>query len=229
VHGWSSSVRRRNSNSRGAALAQDGVPRACRGCEARTRTAPHSLGVTKLIASTGSLSLTTPLDSCHSDAPWCGHCKKLAPAYEKVATHYHRASPQRVHVGRIDATQHAGLATQYEIKGYPTLILLRGGERVADYTGARTFEALVDFVDETLALPPGAPRSPSARKAAAPTRTKKKSVGAAAYYLYGKESLVWLFTEADSMTFAFAALATVVSFGVGLVVVLVAATTPSPR
>jgi len=162
-------------------------------------------------------------------APWCGHCKKLAPAYEKVATHYHRASPQRVHVGRIDATQHAGLATQYEIKGYPTLILLRGGERVADYTGARTFEALVDFVDETLALPPGAPRSPSARKAAAPTRTKKKSVGAAAYYLYGKESLVWLFTEADSMTFAFAALATVVSFGVGLVVVLVAATTPSPR
>ena len=61
-------------------------------------------------------------------APWCGHCKKMAPAYERVAEHYHRATPQRVNVGRVDATAHPMLASAYEVQGYPTLVLLRDGK-----------------------------------------------------------------------------------------------------
>lgn len=81
-------------------------------------------------------------------APWCGHCKKLAPTYEKIANYFHRRAKQGVHVGKIDATEHAGLASRFDIKGYPTLILYRDGQKVADYTGARTFDAIVAWVEQ---------------------------------------------------------------------------------
>jgi len=119
----------------------------------------------------------------HADAPWCGHCKKLAPTYEKIANYFHRRAKQGVHVGKIDATEHAGLvrrrpvatrrrrglwargeasraspharapcppaqASRFDIKGYPTLILYRDGQKVADYTGARTFDAIVAWVEQ---------------------------------------------------------------------------------
>uniref|UniRef100_A0A7S3AIL8 Thioredoxin domain-containing protein n=1 Tax=Haptolina ericina TaxID=156174 RepID=A0A7S3AIL8_9EUKA len=79
-------------------------------------------------------------------APWCAHCKKLAPIYEKVAEHFHRASPQLAHIGRVDGTAHPGLVKPFNIKGYPTMILLRDGKRVADFKGKRTYEDIVRFV-----------------------------------------------------------------------------------
>ncbi len=90
-------------------------------------------------------------------APWCGHCKKLAPTYEKLADHFHRQQPQRVSVAKVDATAHPGLANLFDVQGYPTILLLRNGKKLADYGGPRTFESLVEFVDDSLA---GRRRSP---------------------------------------------------------------------
>ena len=65
-------------------------------------------------------------------APWCGHCKKLAPTYERVATHFAEAKGgSGVHVAKIDATEHPGLAGRFDVKGYPTLVLFRDDRKVA--------------------------------------------------------------------------------------------------
>ena len=65
-------------------------------------------------------------------APWCGHCKKLAPTYERVATHFAEAKGgSGVHVAKIDATEHPGLAGRFDVKGYPTLLLFRDDRKVA--------------------------------------------------------------------------------------------------
>ena len=160
-------------------------------------------------------------------APWCGHCKKMAPDFERLAEHYHRASPQRVHIGRVDATQHSGLATRFDIKGYPTLVLLRGGERLADYSGERTFDALSQFVDEQLSLPPSAPRPASPKTGAPAARAKNPKNGAAAYYLHAKEALSWV-TD-DPFRFAGCCLATAVVIGGSFILALFVTTTPSPR
>jgi len=94
-------------------------------------------------------------------APWCGHCKKLAPTYEKVANYFHRRSEGDVNIAKIDATEHPGLASRFDIKGYPTLMLYRDGAKVADYSGARTFDAIVAWIEQNEGKGGGAPAPPA--------------------------------------------------------------------
>mmetsp|Transcript_41668 Transcript_41668/g.109897 ORF Transcript_41668/g.109897 Transcript_41668/m.109897 type:complete len:217 (-) Transcript_41668:476-1126(-) len=166
-------------------------------------------------------------------APWCGHCKKMQPAYERVAEHYHRSKPQRIRVARLDATQHPTLAELFDVKGYPTVVLLQDGERVLPaYSGERTFDSIVEYVDEQLGLPTSVPRGPSAPKVGSrrpeppPARPK---TGAAARYLKFKATLYWLLTDADPITVALTMLGGAVSLGAGLVITLLATTAPSAR
>lgn len=166
-------------------------------------------------------------------APWCGHCKKLAPVYEQVAEHYHRAIPQQVHVGRIDATAHPGLMTPFDIKGYPTILLLRDGKHLADFSGSRTFDALITFVDEALALPPGAPRLAASKESGNKERNARKAkrskAGAAARYMQIRDGAIWLFTDADPFAAALGMLGVAIAMAACLVVALVTLTSASPR
>lgn len=76
--------------------------------------------------------------------------------------HFHRQTPQTVRVGKVDATANPGIAAPFDIKGYPTLLLLRDGMLVAEHKGARTFEALVAFVEDSLSDEAGLPAAPKA-------------------------------------------------------------------
>lgn len=74
-------------------------------------------------------------------APWCGHCKTLAPTYEKVAT---TLKPQGVNVGKVDCTVQNGLLRRFGVRGFPTLKFAKGGD-VYDYSGDRSEANLVSF------------------------------------------------------------------------------------
>ena len=78
-------------------------------------------------------------------APWCGHCKALAPEWIKAAT----AMKGKVHFAEVDATVNTDLASEYQIQGYPTIKLFKGGLKdsanVIDYNSERTAAGLVDF------------------------------------------------------------------------------------
>ena len=73
-------------------------------------------------------------------APWCGHCKRLAPIYEQVAT----ALNGEVHVAKCDATVDRGLAARFPVTGYPSIYLVNGSA-VYDYDGSRNKESIVNF------------------------------------------------------------------------------------
>lgn len=67
-------------------------------------------------------------------APWCGHCKALAPKYEEAAT---ELKGKNIPLVKVDCTAEEDLCRTYEVDGYPTLKVFRGPESHKPYGGAR--------------------------------------------------------------------------------------------
>lgn len=81
-------------------------------------------------------------------APWCGHCKKLAPEYEKAAGILSKEE-NKVILAKCDATdeKNKGLAGKYGIRSYPTLKMFQGSvERAKDYSGPREVDGIVNYL-----------------------------------------------------------------------------------
>jgi len=76
-------------------------------------------------------------------APWCGHCKTLAPEYKKAASQLGGIA----RLVAVDATVHSCLASKYGVKGYPTLKVFKPGKKDSpeDYNGGRSASDIVTF------------------------------------------------------------------------------------
>jgi protein disulfide-isomerase A6 len=81
-------------------------------------------------------------------APWCGHCKNLAPEWEQAATQLKGS----VKLGAVDATVHSGLGQKYGVKGYPTIKIFPAGKKgkAKDYNGPREAAGIVDHANRLL-------------------------------------------------------------------------------
>jgi protein disulfide-isomerase A6 len=81
-------------------------------------------------------------------APWCGHCKHLAPDYEKVALAF--ANEPNVVVAKVDADAHKELGSRYGVTGFPTLKWFGKSSKSEPlaYEGAREVQAFVDYINQ---------------------------------------------------------------------------------
>lgn len=73
-------------------------------------------------------------------APWCGHCKRLAPIWEEFA----KKADSPLNVAKVDCTVHSAVCNRLGIRGYPTIKLFQAGQP-KDYSGPRTLEAFREF------------------------------------------------------------------------------------
>ncbi|KAK1421618.1 hypothetical protein QVD17_24098 [Tagetes erecta] len=75
-------------------------------------------------------------------APWCGHCKALAPEYAAAAT---ELKGEPVVIAKVDAQEENELAETYEVQGFPTLLFFVDGVH-KPYLGQRTKDAMVTWI-----------------------------------------------------------------------------------
>nr|POF14013.1 protein disulfide-isomerase tiga [Quercus suber] len=85
-------------------------------------------------------------------APWCGHCKNLAPVYEELATAF-ESSKDKVTIAKVDADAEKSLGQRFGVQGFPTLKWFDGkSDKPEDYKGGRDIESLTKFVQEKTGL-----------------------------------------------------------------------------
>ena len=73
-------------------------------------------------------------------APWCGHCKKLAPIWDELAADL----KGEVNVAKVDVTENRKLGQRFEIKGFPSLKFLSHGTMYS-YSGPRDKDSLMKY------------------------------------------------------------------------------------
>ena len=79
-------------------------------------------------------------------APWCGPCKAVAPVVEEVAKQY----DGKVKVVKLNTDENPGTANQYQIRGIPTLMIFKAGEKVDSVVGAVPASSLTQTINKHL-------------------------------------------------------------------------------
>jgi len=96
-------------------------------------------------------------------APWCGHCKALAPDYEVVGRTFEGSAD--VAVAKVDATVETALASKHGVSGYPTLRWFPRGETIStDFGGGREAQGMVDWINQRAGLKTRLRKAPEATK-----------------------------------------------------------------
>jgi protein disulfide-isomerase A6 len=99
-------------------------------------------------------------------APWCGHCKTLAPIYEELAQNFAFAKNDKLTIAKVDADREKELGKRFNIQGFPTIKYFDGkSETPEEYNGGRDLESLTKFLTKKIG---GGPR----KKVAEPSKVE---------------------------------------------------------
>ncbi|TLD26363.1 hypothetical protein PspLS_05345 [Pyricularia sp. CBS 133598] len=120
-------------------------------------------------------------------APWCGHCKNLAPTYEELAQSF-AASKGKVQIAKVDADAEKSLGKRFGVQGFPTLKWFDGkSDKPIDYEGGRDLDSLAGFITEKTGVKPK-------RKLAAPSNVVMLSDSTFSKTIGGDKNVLVAFT-----------------------------------
>jgi len=77
-------------------------------------------------------------------APWCGHCKHLAPKLDAMAAYL----SGKIAIGKVDCTSPDAreICEEFKVRGYPTIKVYRDGD-FFDYSGKRDADSMIEFAE----------------------------------------------------------------------------------
>jgi protein disulfide-isomerase len=83
-------------------------------------------------------------------APWCHHCQALAPNWEHMA----KEMKGKLNVGEVNCDANSRLCKDVKLRGYPTILFFKGGERV-EYNGLRGLGDLAAYAEKAIDISSG--------------------------------------------------------------------------
>jgi len=83
-------------------------------------------------------------------APWCGHCKRLAPTWQELFE-----TQPNYNIVKVDCTDETtkDICTKYAIRGFPTLKLFFDGKVKSDYNDKRDIDSFVSYLESHRTIP----------------------------------------------------------------------------
>ncbi len=79
-------------------------------------------------------------------AGWCGPCKMMGPVYEELSEEY----AGKAKFGKVNTESEQDLAAEFQIRGIPSISVVRGKEEINRLVGFKPKEELKREIDETL-------------------------------------------------------------------------------
>lgn len=79
-------------------------------------------------------------------APWCGYCRRIGPAFEKIAEEY----GQQLVVAKVNIDEEAQLAQEQQIEVIPTLVLYRNGKAISSIVAPESKAMIDQFIRQAL-------------------------------------------------------------------------------
>ena len=82
-------------------------------------------------------------------APWCGHCKNLAPEMAILGDALVKARTESIQVAKVNCDAHRDVCSKYDVKGYPTIKYFPfGATTPEDYSSGRSAEDIANFLND---------------------------------------------------------------------------------
>jgi thioredoxin 2 len=142
----------------------------CPNCGTKNRVAPRAEGIPRCAVCHHALPWVVDSDAASFDedvaasipvlvdfwAPWCGPCRMVTPAVERLATEF----AGRLKVVKLNVDNAPDIAGRFAVQGIPLLVLLRDGDEVDRRVGAHPEPALRQWLEPQLGPP--VPETPEA-------------------------------------------------------------------
>lgn len=94
-------------------------------------------------------------------APWCGHCKNLAPEWAIAGNTFDESDG--IVIADVDATENQNIAQKYGVQGYPTIKYFpKGSLEPEEYTGGRSADTIVSWVNDKIGTAKKVKKAPTA-------------------------------------------------------------------
>ena len=79
-------------------------------------------------------------------AEWCGPCKQIGPILEEISDEYR----EKVTIGKLDVDENPEIASKYQIRGIPTMMLFNNGTLIDTKVGLSSKNDLIQWIDNNI-------------------------------------------------------------------------------